>query len=52
MNQIATVTNLKTVSDTKRSFYTHYNKPINSVYRRVVEELLVEMHLLSVNADL
>ena len=51
MNQIATVTNLKTVSDTKRSFYTHYNKPINSVYRRVVEELLVEMHLLSVNAD-
>ncbi len=51
MNQIATVTNLKTVSDTKRSFYTHYNKPINSVYRRVVEELMVEMHLLSVNAD-
>ncbi len=51
MNQIATVTNLKTVSDTKRSFYDHYNKPINSVYRRVVEELLVEMHLLSVNAD-
>ena len=51
MNQIAAVTNLKTVSDTKRSFYTHYNKPINSVYRRVVEELLVEMHLLSVNAD-
>ena len=51
MNQIATVTNLKTVSDTKRAFYTHYNKPINSVYRRVVEELLVEMHLLSVNAD-
>lgn len=51
MNQIATVTNLKTVSDTKRSFYAHYKKPINSVYRRVVEELLVEMHLLSVNAD-
>ncbi|MGK7897024.1 MAG: photosystem II biogenesis protein Psp29 [Xenococcus sp. (in: cyanobacteria)] len=49
MNQ--TVTNLKTVSDTKRAFYTHYNKPINSVYRRVVEELMVEMHLLSVNAD-
>ncbi len=51
MNQIATVTNPKTVSDTKRAFYTHYNKPINSVYRRVVEELMVEMHLLSVNAD-
>ena len=51
MNQITTVANLKTVSDSKRSFYNHYNKPINSVYRRVVEELLVEMHLLSVNAD-
>ncbi len=51
MNQTVTVTNLKTVSDTKRAFYTHYNKPINSVYRRVVEELMVEMHLLSVNAD-
>jgi photosystem II biogenesis protein Psp29 len=42
---------MKTVSDSKRSFYTAYPHPINSVYRRVVEELLVEMHLLSVNAD-
>lgn len=46
-----TETNLKTVSDSKRDFYTHHTRPINSVYRRVVEELLVEMHLLSVNAD-
>lgn len=43
--------NLKTVSDTKRAFYTHHTRPINSVYRRVIEELLVEMHLLSVNVD-
>jgi photosystem II biogenesis protein Psp29 len=42
---------MKTVSDTKRAFYTHHARPISSVYRRVVEELLVEMHLLSVNAD-
>lgn len=42
---------MKTVSDSKRSFYAAYPHPINSVYRRVVEELLVEMHLLSVNAD-
>lgn len=41
----------RTVSDTKRDFYTHHNRPINSIYRQVVEELLVEMHLLSVNAD-
>ena len=45
------VTNLRTVSDTKRAFYNHHSRPINSLYRRVVEELMVEMHLLSVNAD-
>lgn len=42
---------MKTVSDSKRAFYAAYPQPINSVYRRVIEELLVEMHLLSVNAD-
>ncbi len=42
---------VRTVSDTKRDFYTHHNRPINSIYRRVVEELMVEMHLLSVNAN-
>jgi photosystem II biogenesis protein Psp29 len=41
----------RTVSDTKRSFYTIHTRPINSIYRRVVEELMVEMHLLSVNVD-
>jgi photosystem II biogenesis protein Psp29 len=45
------VTNLRTVSDTKRAFYNYHSRPINSLYRRVVEELMVEMHLLSVNAD-
>jgi photosystem II biogenesis protein Psp29 len=45
------VNNVRTVSDTKRSFYTTYTRPINSIYRRVVEELMVEMHLLSVNVD-
>ncbi len=43
--------NVRTVSDTKRSFYTVHTRPINSIYRRVVEELMVEMHLLSVNAN-
>ena len=43
--------NLRTVSDTKRNFYTLHTRPINTIYRRVVEELMVEMHLLSVNAD-
>lgn len=43
--------NVRTVSDTKRAFYTLHTRPINTIYRRVVEELMVEMHLLSVNAD-
>ena len=45
------MTNVRTVSDTKRSFYTLHTRPINSIYRRVVEELMVEMHLNSVNVD-
>ena len=42
---------VRTVSDTKRDFYTYHTRPVNSVYRRIVEELLVEMHLLCVNQD-
>ncbi|WP_309740981.1 MULTISPECIES: photosystem II biogenesis protein Psp29 [unclassified Chamaesiphon] len=43
--------NQSTVSDTKRNFYSTHTRPINSIYRRVVEELMVEMHLLSTNVD-
>ncbi|MBD2101446.1 photosystem II biogenesis protein Psp29 [Leptolyngbya sp. FACHB-261] len=43
--------NIRTVSDTKRAFCKAYVRPINSVYRRVVEELTVELHLLLVNTD-
>ena len=46
-----TVNNVRTVSDTKRAFYNLHTRPINTIYRRVVEELMVEMHLLSVNVD-
>ncbi len=43
--------NLRTVSDTKKAFYSAHTRPINSIYRRVVEELMVEIHLLRVNED-
>jgi photosystem II biogenesis protein Psp29 len=43
------VNNVRTVSDTKRAFCQAYTRPINSIYRRVAEELMVEMHLLTVN---
>ncbi len=41
---------VRTVSDTKRAFYSTHTRPINSIYRRVIDELMVEMHLLTVNA--
>ena len=49
--QVFFVDNVRTVSDTKRNFYNFHTRPINSIYRRFVEELMVEMHLLSVNTD-
>ncbi|AFY78656.1 photosystem II biogenesis protein Psp29 [Pleurocapsa sp. PCC 7327] len=48
---VCLVDKVRTVSDAKRDFYTHHTRPINSIYRRFVEELIVEMHLLSVNTD-
>lgn len=45
------VNDVRTVSDTKRAFYNSHTRPINSIYRRIVEELIVEMHLLSTNVD-
>jgi len=43
------VNTVRTVSDTKKDFYLGFPKPVNQVYRRVVDELLVEIHLLKVN---
>ncbi|HAN45399.1 MAG TPA: photosystem II biogenesis protein Psp29 [Cyanobacteria bacterium UBA8156] len=40
-----------TVADAKRAFLQAFAKPIESVYRRVVDELLVELHLLRVNQN-
>jgi photosystem II biogenesis protein Psp29 len=45
------VNTVRTVSDTKRDFYHAFPKPINSVYRRAIDELLVECHLLLVNQN-
>ncbi|MGA1473957.1 MAG: photosystem II biogenesis protein Psp29, partial [Prochlorothrix sp.] len=32
-------------------FYAAHTRPISSIYRRVLEEMMVEMHLLGVNAS-
>lgn len=48
---IIPVSTVPTLSDTKRAFYAAYTRPVNSLYRRVVEELMVEMHLLVVNIN-
>lgn len=41
---------VRTVSTTKAAFQAAYPRPIASVYRRVVEELLVELHLVTVQS--
>jgi photosystem II biogenesis protein Psp29 len=45
------VTSKRTVSDSKRAFFAAYPRPVNSIYRRVIDELLVEVHLLITNQD-
>ncbi len=37
----------KTISDSKREFHRAFSFVIPAIYRRVVEELIVELHLLS-----
>jgi photosystem II biogenesis protein Psp29 len=37
-----------TVSDTKKAFYQGYTQPINSIFRAVFDEILVETHLVTV----
>ena len=46
---LTSVPPVPTVADTKRAFYTYHPRPVHAVYQRVVEEMLVEMHLLQVN---
>lgn len=41
---------VRTVSATKAAFFSHYSRPIAAVYRRVIEELLIELHLLTVKS--
>ena len=37
---------VQTVADSKRRFYAGYRRVIPGLFRRVVDELLVELHLL------
>lgn len=41
---------VRPVATTKAAFFSTYSRPISSLYRRVVEELLVELHLNVVNS--
>ncbi len=40
---------VKTVAATKQVFFELFPRPLNSIYRRVIDELLVEIHLLTVH---
>lgn len=48
-SQLDSVNSVRTLSDTKAAFFSAYSRPIASVYRRIVEEILVELHLVTVN---
>jgi photosystem II biogenesis protein Psp29 len=39
------------VADTKRTFYTLYRKPLPAIYNVVLQELLVQAHLVRNNVD-
>ncbi|KAG0564928.1 hypothetical protein KC19_8G150400 [Ceratodon purpureus] len=46
----ATSTDVPTVSDTKGAFIKSYRKPIPSIYSTVIQELLVQQHLMRYNS--
>ena len=45
------VNTVRTVAATKAAFQKAYQRPINSVYRRFVEEFVTELHLVTVNSE-
>ncbi|MEO0852981.1 MAG: photosystem II biogenesis protein Psp29, partial [Cyanobacteria bacterium J06648_11] len=40
---------VRTVASTKAAFLSNYPRPINSFYRRAVEEILIDLHLVTVS---
>ncbi|KAH8937919.1 hypothetical protein BDL97_16G055600 [Sphagnum fallax] len=47
---VAIATDVPTVADTKAAFVRAYRKPIPSIYSGVIQEILVQQHLLRYNA--
>ncbi|KAL2624346.1 hypothetical protein R1flu_008591 [Riccia fluitans] len=45
----APTTDIPTVADTKRNFLESYRRPVPSIYNNVIQELLVQHHLLRYN---
>ncbi|KAG6551654.1 hypothetical protein Mapa_006740 [Marchantia paleacea] len=45
----AAATEIPTVADTKRAFLDAYRRPIPSIYSNVIQELLVQQHLMRYN---
>lgn len=43
--------NPPTVADTKRKFYDGFRKPIPGVYNTVIQELLVQQHIMRYNKN-
>ncbi|KAI5077499.1 hypothetical protein GOP47_0007323 [Adiantum capillus-veneris] len=45
----ATVHSVPTVADTKQAFITKFSRPIPSIYNNVIQELIVQQHLMRYN---
>ena len=41
--------NPPTVADTKRKFYEAFRKPVPGIYNNIIQELLVQQHLMRWN---
>lgn len=41
--------NPPTVADTKRKFYETFRKPVSGIYNNVIQELLVQQHIMRYN---
>ena len=43
--------NPPTIADTKQKFYKQFKTPINPIYNTVIQELLVQQHLMRWNIN-
>lgn len=43
--------NPPTVADTKKKFYETFRRPVPAIYNAIIQELLVQQHIMRYNKD-